>query len=374
MKNGTFKLATLYEEDDSEPLYTGEIGISFPINDPENGEGYIYTDHSAEGDTYVYERVFKIDLDDYIDPGSLTKPLVIMHTRNGGAESTSWDYGFITEDGRFSSASIFEAPDDGIVKIYQQMKILGANTANNEDYGFMLSIVNPHELSFNGENTLEPSTICMLKADRSNKEYVLDITVPEGATPGSYYMTQSTTWARYADDGLWKERGVFPIAYTQDPDDSQKHLIAYIGKLDRDILFNWETHEEAGQETKATIREIAPEERDLIKTITVNADGASHTIQTVVGQCFYPFFFEGEVDDRSGVTLKVSSDSQDSLKGYVRILGGTNNGTVGYTQTTLDRIDHTRYYPASRFIDFGFLYVTNAEEAAGSITLTITPN
>ena len=336
----------------SEMELTGsDIGLdygSFRITELEADNGKTIIDESSDKPLFtssdgerVYEKSYSVNPAEIpdLDPEKTTL-LAILN----GSGTLSSDYGIITSEGKKEQAKkLTDLSSSNSITIYSQLHI----KESKKPISYEIKLVTPVRIEKNIPFTLSSPTVYMVGA--SADELVLEIDM-QGNDFTDYNIANAVPDGRYADTGLRKPY-IFPIAV------EDGKLIIYIGKAERDILFNFIS----GTGT-AVLRSITAEEKNSI--FTISSSTFDITIPAGDNQMVIPFLFSGST---TGATVTLSGDIPDSVA--VAVVAGDTRGS-GYAERSLREGYTSASFKDYHQLEYGFVKV-RGEREENTIRLSI---
>ena len=261
-----------------------------------------------------------------------------------GSGTLSSDYGIITSEGKKEQAKkLTDLSSSNSITIYSQLHI----KESKKPISYEIKLVTPVRIEKNIPFTLSSPTVYMVGA--SADELVLEIDM-QGHDFTDYNIANAVPDGRYADTGLRKPY-IFPIAV------EDGKLIIYIGKAERDILFNFIS----GTGT-AVLRSITAEEKNSI--FTISSSTFDITIPAGDNQMVIPFLFSGST---TGATVTLSGDIPDSVA--VAVVAGDTRGS-GYADRSLREGYTSASFKDYHQLEYGFVKVRGEREES-TIRLSI---
>ena len=343
-----------------------------PING--NGEMVIDTDDNTTGyigdndlGQRMFERYFLVDLDSL---GIDKSDVALMKVREGSARNLNTDHGIVSERGIGSSRDpalngVMDLSAYSTIGIFQMAHI--SSGWKREE----LVLTNPVKLEMGREMALSSPSVVRIPA--SDKDLVIELSdFAEGFGFTSLNLKDSTVDGRIATGhraGMHAPY-IFPISCTSDENGTDTVLL-YVGTPEEDIIFDFQNGEITGEICTATLREITPEEKNLITFFDICEENPLEiTLPGIESgyRAVCPVVFRSEdADDRIGVDLEAEfSDPETDI--LVHLLYGAIDDK-GFSQGGLEVEFPTYEGYNNRRLEY-FYIVYKAKDVGQKVTIS----
>ena len=354
----------------------GQGGVRMIRFTPINGNGEMVIDTNDITTGYIgdndlgqrmFEKYFLVDLDSL---GIDKSDVALMKVREGSARNLNTDHGIVSERGIGSSQDpalngVMDLSAYSTIGIFQ-MAHIGSGWKREG-----LVLTNPVKLEMGMKMVLSSPSVVRIPA--SDKELVIELSDFRndlGFT--SLSLKDSTVDGRIATGrraGMHAPY-IFPISCTSDENGADTVLL-YVGTLEEDVIFDFQNGEITGEICTATLREITPEEKNLITffdiceeiPLEITLPGIESGYRAV-----YPVVFRSEdADDLIGVDLEAEfSDPETDI--LVHLLYGAIDDK-GFSQGGLEVEFPTYEGYNNRRLEY-FYIVYKAKDVGQKVTIS----
>ena len=333
----------------------------------------------------VYEKVYEVNLAGADALGLNLSDIVVYTVRSGSGRNISTDYGIVSENGMDRAWGVLDdLSGKDTVTVFQQIRI---GEGSSDNYKFEVRIDNPVDLNEEGMEIVNSPAIYRIKPESLagiSEDLVLELTLGENRSPNDYLLTANIMNPRSAKDGSWKEHCLIPLRYYSDASDSKEKVAYYLGRIDEDVIFNFDMVDEKETEPdkgSMVIRAINDEDKNHMIEVDIN-NGLSDSYEINLSEYkdilnpdgdFISLVFKGAEEARTGLTVKADGLSNSI---WMHIVGGPVD-KIGYSQYSLPQskepFDEISFSDR-RYLDRATIHINikdwNVEEL-GTINLTI---
>lgn len=317
---------------------------------------------TAHDEAIIKDGIRYIDKIYTLSPRSFfTDPsgVAFMTIRKGSSSNTDTDEGIISENNeRLYADGLLDLSAYDTITVYQMVH----TERMSDDFSRKLILVHPEKLSLNTPQTLQSEMLYIIP--QSSEELVLEIDIPENLNLGDYHLISSTPEGRYIDNGNRKPY-IFPMYYDKE---NGRKLIAYVGSVPRDAMFNF-IMTNSDDSSTATLRPITKSEEAMI--VTFNPDEGEKEIQIPAGTGFVPIIFSSSnLQSYAGATISIEGELPHE-KTSLYIMAGSSNG-IGFASDRITNDKTSVKLPANRYPEYCYIFSANSSAEAGTVKLKIT--